>query len=329
MKSSEINLEDSQRKSITGIISNIFKRGGIYLAFGILIIIIAIIAPKVLAPLHILDMLKNGSVLGIIAIAQTLLILIRGIDLSVGAHVILIMLLVDGISMKNPDKTLLVIVVALAVGVLVGLLNGILVVKLKIEPLVSSIGVMSLLTGISYIYTKGFGKGQAPPFIRELGSGQVFKVVPVSVIIWAVLAIILIVVLKKTIFGRKIYAVGSNPRSASIVGISVTRISLTVYVISGVLVAIAGIILAGYLSNPTLAGGDTYPMDSIAAVILGGTIFAGGKGGVGGTIIGTLIIVVLASLLNILGLGHPWKLILQGLIVLLLVFSYTGRNKNN
>jgi ribose transport system permease protein len=329
MKSSEINLEGDQKKNFSNAISKIFKKGGIYLAFCILIIIIAIVAPKTLAPLHILDMLKNGSVLGIIAIAQTLLILIRGIDLSVGSHVILVMLLVDGISMKNPDKTFLVIVVALAVGVSIGLLNGLLVVKLKIEPLVSSIGMMSLITGVSYIYTKGFGKGQAPPFIRELGSGQVFKVVPVSLVIWTVLAIIIILILKKTIFGRRIYAIGSNPKSASIVGINVTGVSLTVYIISGVLVAIAGIILAGYLSNPTLAGGETYPLDSIAAVILGGTIFAGGKGGVGGTIVGTLIIVVLASLLNILGLGHPWKLIIQGLIVLLLVFSYTGRSKYN
>jgi ribose transport system permease protein len=329
MKSTEINLENSQKKNLPSAITKIFKKGGIYLAFCILIVIIAIIAPKTLAPLHILDMLKNGSVLGIIAIAQTLLILIRGIDLSVGSHVILVMLLVDGISMKNPDKTFLVIVVALAVGVSIGLLNGLLAVKLKIEPLVSSIGMMSLLTGVSYIYTKGFGKGQAPPFIRELGSGQIFKVVPVSLVIWTVLAIIIILVLKKTIFGRKIYAIGSNPRSASMVGINVLGVSLTVYIISGVLVAIAGIILAGYLSNPTLAGGENYPLDSIAAVILGGTIFAGGKGGVGGTIAGTLIIVVLASLLNILGLGHPWKLIIQGLIVLLLVFSYTGRSKYN
>ncbi len=328
MKSSDINFEDKQKKSFGEIASKVFRTGGVYLAFLFLLIITAIVAPATLEPLHILDMLRNGSVLGIIVIAQTLLILIRGIDLSVGAHAILIMLLVDGISMGNPGKTFLVIVVALLVGIVVGLLNGILVVKLKIEPLVSSLGVMSLIIGISYIYTKGFGKGGAPPLIRQLGSGQI-GVFPYSAIIWAVLAIIFIFILKKTVFGRKIYTIGSNPAAASIVGINVTSVSLLVYAISGLLVSIGGILLAGYLSNPTLVGGETYPLDSIAAVILGGTTFAGGKGGVGGSIVGTLIMVFLASLLNILGLGHPWKLMVQGIIILLLVFSYTGRSKTN
>lgn len=309
--------------------SKFFRVGGVYIAFLLLIIVSGILSPRTLEPLHILDMLQNGSVLGIIAIAQTLLILTRAIDLSVGAHVILVMLLVDGISMANPSKTFLVIAVALGVGIAIGLLNGVLAVKLKIEPLVSSIGVMSLLTGISYIYTKGFGKGQAPPFIRQLGSGQIFRIVPISAIIWVVIAVIFIFILKKTVFGRYVYAIGSNPKAASLAGINVSFYSLLIYIISGVLVAIAGILLAGYLSNPTLAGGETYPLSSIAAVILGGTTFAGGKGGVGGTVIGTLIMVFLASLLNILGLGHPWKLIAQGVIILLLVFSYTGRSKSN
>jgi len=328
MKSSEINFEGKQKKNFGEIASKIFRNGGVYLAFLFLLIITAITAPATLEPLHILDMLRNGSVLGIIVIAQTLLILIRGIDLSVGAHVIFIMLLVDGISMQNPEKTFLVIIVALAVGVLLGLLNGVLVVKLKIEPLVSSLGVMSLITGISYIYTKGFGKGGAPPLIRQLGSGQI-GVVPYSAIIWAVLAIIVIFILKKTVFGRKVYSIGSNPTAASIVGINVSKVSLLVYAMSGLLISIGGILLAGYLNNPTLAGGETYPLDSIAAVILGGTTFAGGKGGVGGSIVGTLIMVFLSSLLNILGLGHPWKLMVQGIIILLLVFSYTGRSKTN
>jgi ribose transport system permease protein len=329
MDDAAIKLDSKKGENFKSIISRIFRNGGVYIALLILIILSGILSPKTLEPSHILDILKNSSVLGIVAIAQTLLILIRGIDLSVGAHVIFIMLLVDGISMGNPSKTFLVIVVALVVGVLVGLLNGILVVKLKIEPLVGSLGVMSLITGISFIYTKGFGKGTAPPFVSTLGSGQVFSFLPVSVIIWAVISIVFIIMLKKTVFGRYIYTIGSNPKSASIVGINVSRVSLLVYVISGLLVAIAGIVLAGYLSNPTLSGGETYPLDSIAAVIIGGTTFAGGKGGVGGSIVGALIIGILASLLNIMGVGHFLKLILQGIIILLLVFSYTGRSRTS
>ena len=315
--------------SFKSIVSKILKVGGVYITFTVLIILSGILSPKILEPSHIMDMLKNGSVLGIVAIAQTLLILIRGIDLSVGANIIFIMLLVDGISMGNPDKTFLVIVIALIAGALIGLLNGILVVKLKIEPLVGSLGVMSLITGISYIYTKGFGKGTATPVISFLGSGKILGFLPVSVIIWAVISVIIIVVLKKTVFGRYIYAVGSNPKSASIAGINVSKVSLLVYAISGFLVAIAGIVWAGYLGVPSLSGAEYFPLDSIAAVIIGGTTFAGGKGGIGGSIVGSLIIGFLASLLNIMGLGHFWKLILQGIIILLLVFSYTGRSRTN
>ena len=329
MDDTAIKLDSKKRGNFKSIVSKIFRNGGVYIALLILIILSGILSPKTLEFSHIMDILKNSSVLGIVAIAQTLLILTRGIDLSVGAHVIFIMLLVDGISMGNPSKTFLVIAVALVVGVLVGLLNGILVVKLKIEPLVGSLGVMSLITGISFIYTKGFGKGTSPPFVSTLGSGQVFGFLPVSVIIWAVISIVFIIMLKKTVFGRYIYTIGSNPKSASIVGINVSRVSLLIYVISGLLVAIAGIVLAGYLSNPTLSGGETYPLDSIAAVIIGGTTFAGGKGGIGGSIVGALIIGILASLLNMMGLGYFLKLILQGVIILLLVFSYTGRSRTN
>ena len=157
MKNTEMDLEYKQKKNVKDIFLKIFRSGGIYIAFLFLIIISGILSPKTLAPLHILDMLQNGAVLGIIVIAQTLLILIRGIDLSVGANVILIMLLVDGISMANPEKTAQAVMIALFAGLLIGLLNGVLVVKLKIEPLVSSLGVMSLIIGISYIYTKGSG----------------------------------------------------------------------------------------------------------------------------------------------------------------------------
>lgn len=329
MKDAELKIDAKKRKTFIYVFSNIFRKGGVYFVFLILVVFIGILSPKSLGPSHIMDMLKNSSVLGIVSIAQTLLILTRGIDLSVGANIIFVMLLVDGISLGNPNKTVLVIILALVVGILIGLLNGILVVKLKIEPLVGSLGVMSLITGISYIYTMGFGKGTAPPFINTLGSGQLFGFLPVSVVIWAVISIVFIIILKKTIFGRHIYAVGSNPKSAAVVGINVSRVSLIVYVISGLLVSLAGIIWAGYLSSPTFSGGQYFPLDSIAAVILGGTLFAGGVGGVGGSIIGTLIIGFLASLLNMIGLSYPWKLISSGLIILLIVFSYSGRSRTN
>ncbi|MCK5566355.1 MAG: ABC transporter permease, partial [Actinomycetia bacterium] len=229
------------------VLLKILRNGGVYLALLILIIISSILEPRSLELGHVLDILKNTSVLGIVVIAQTLLIITRGIDLSVGAHLILITLIIDGISMGVPGRTVLVIILSLVVGALVGLINGLLVVKLKIEPLVSSLGVMTLITGISFIYTKGFAKGKAPPFVNILGGSELFGFLPVSVIIWAVLAIISIFVLKRTVFGRFIYAIGANPKAASIAGIKVDKVAILIYVISGLLVAFAGIVWAGYI----------------------------------------------------------------------------------
>ena len=329
MKDTKLKIKIKKRKSFIDVFSNIFRKGGVYFIFLILIVFIGILSPRGLNPSHIMDILKNSSVLGIIAIAQMLLILTRSIDLSVGANITFVMLLVDQVSMGNSNKTGLAIILALVAGILIGLTNGILVTKLKVEPLVGSLGVMSLITGISYIYTMGFGKGNAPPLIYTLGSEELFGFIPFSVIVWAIISIVFIIILKKTIFGRYIYAVGSNPKSAALVGINASNIRLIVYVISGLIVSVAGIIWAGYLSSPTFAGGQYFPLDSIAAVVLGGTLFAGGVGSVGGSIIGTLILSFLASLLNMIGLGHPWKLISSGIIILLIVFSYSGRSKTN
>jgi len=330
MNDIESDLKTEKSKlNIRDILVKILRNSGVYLALLVLIIISGVLEPRSLEVGHVLDILKNTSVLGIVVIAQTLLIIIRGIDLSVGAHLILITLIIDGISMGVPQRTALVIILSLVVGALIGLINGLLSVKLKIEPLVSSLGVMTLITGISFIYTKGFAKGKAPPFVNMLGGKELFGFLPVSVIIWAILAVIVIFVLKRTVFGRFVYAIGANPKAASIAGIKTDKVAILIYVISGLLVAIAGIVWAGYIGVPSLTGGETYPLDSIAAVIIGGTTFAGGKGGIGGSIVGAIIIVFLSSFLNIVGLGHAWKIIAQGLIILLLVFSYTGRKKLN
>jgi len=154
-------------------------KGGVYFALLILVIVSGIISPKMLEPSYILEVLKVASILGIISIGQTLLILSRGIDLSVGVHMTLVMILIDGISMGRPENTLLALIVALLVGLAVGAINGLLVVKFEIEPLVGSLGVMTLLIGVSFVYTKGFAKGIAPPLLNFLGSGRLLGFFPV------------------------------------------------------------------------------------------------------------------------------------------------------
>ena len=303
------------------------RQGGVYIGLLCLVLASGILAPKTVDPAYFMEVMRITSILGIVSIAQTLLILTRGIDLSVGVHMTLIMVLVDGISLGRAENTGLVIGIALLAGLAISLLNGLLVVKLKLEPLVGSLGVMTLLTGINFIYTKGFAGGVAPPFIHFLGSGRLLGFLPVPVFVWLVAALGGFLLLRKTVFGRYVFACGANPRAARLAGIRVDLVRMSVYVISGLLTAVAGIIWAGFLGTPTLAGGAYYPLDSIAAVVIGGTTFAGGKGGVGGTVAGAVIVVYLSSVLTIIGLGEPGKLVVQGFVILLLVLVYTGRKK--
>jgi len=318
--------EDKKKFNFLGFIIKLFQKGGVYISLIILLIIAGILSPRLLEPRHLLFILRIASILGIISIGQTLLIISRAIDLSVGASVTLVVVLICAISMGDERYTLRVILIALAVGVLIGAINGLLVVKFRISPLVGSLGVASLITGITYLYTRGFARGSTPEFISFIGHGQIFGYMPVSLILWAFISIIIIYVLKRTSFGRYIFACGANPKAAHMVGINTGRILFYVYIISGLLTAIAGIIWAGYLrSQPTLVGGGYYPLDSLTAVIIGGTTFAGGKGSIIGTVIGVIMISLLSSLLNMLGLVHGVKLLFQGLIIMLMVFAYTGR----
>ncbi len=320
-------LQNTKKFNISELIIKIFQKGGVYISLIILLIIAGILSPRLLDPKHLLFILRIASILGIMSIGQTLLIISRGLDLSIGASATLITVLICATSMGESSLTFRAIVIALAVGVLIGSFNGLLVVQFHISPLVGSLGVMSLLTGITYLYTRGFARGSTPEMISYIGHGQIFGFIPVSVIIWIVVAVVIFFVLKKTSFGRQIFASGSNPKAAFMAGIFPGRVLFYVYMISGLLTAIAAIIWAGYLRSPTLVGGEYYPLDSLTAVIIGGTTFAGGKGSIVGSIIGAIIIVLLSSLLNMIGLGQGVKLLFQGFLILLMVFAYTGRKK--
>ena len=212
-------LENTKKFNISEFIIKIFQKGGVYISLIILLIIAGILSPRLLDPKHLLFILRIASILGIMSIGQTLLIISRGLDLSVGASATLITVLICATSMGESSLTFRAIIIALAVGVLVGAFNGLLVVQFHISPLVGSLGVMSLLTGITYLYTRGFARGSAPELISYIGHGQIFGFIPVSVIIWFVVAVIVFFILKKTSFGRHIFASGSNPKAALMAGI--------------------------------------------------------------------------------------------------------------
>lgn len=289
----------------------------------VLILLIAgFLKPGFLTAKHLMTIMHDTSILGISAIGQTIVILTGGIDLSVGAT----MLMADavGAMLLGGENRVIPILICLGLGLIIGAINGAGIAFLRIPPFIMTLGMMALLTGSIFIFAKT--SGFASPILRILSIGKIGNI-PILVIIWIFLTLFMLVIMKLTVFGREVYAIGSNPFAAYHSGIKNKVVIFFVYVISGFFSAIAGLFLLGYTGVPELTyrGGGLgidYTLSAIAAVIIGGTIFTGARGGIERTIFGVLVLKVLFSILTMMGMSGPGKLIAQGLIVIVIIGIY-------
>jgi ribose transport system permease protein len=263
-----------------------------------------------------------------ISVGMTLVILTGGIDLSVGSILALSGAVMAGL-LKNglelPAFNLFIgftvlgaVPVGLLVGSFLGLFNGLMITVLRIPPFVATLAMMTIARGLTQLWTGGAAITGLGETFGYVGTARLAGV-PVRV--WTCVAIvgIAILVLKKTRFGRYVYAVGGNERAAKLSGLNVKRIKLRVYTIAGALSAVGGLIVTSKLDSATPVAGDGYELDSIAAVVIGGTSLSGGKGSVLGTVVGTLIIGVLNSGLIILRVAPFWQKVIKGCVILLAV----------
>jgi len=306
-------------------IREIIQKLGIYFVLLILIIISGIFSPSSLKPIHFLNVIRQTSALGIIGIGQTFVIITQGIDLSVGANLTLIEILICGIIRGRGEMVLPAVIFCLGVGALIGLINGLGVTKLKLPPFVMTLVMSSILTGTYLLYSGGSPKGKITNSLRFIGAGRIGNIFPTAIIVWIIVVAVAFVILRYTIFGRYIYSTGGNPKTSYLSGVDVNLVIIITYIISGFCSALAGILLAGYLGTGSLTVGAGYDLNSIAAVIMGGTTFSGGRGGIMGTTGGALVLTVLFSILTILGIAHSGKLMAQGLIIIGMVFLYTKK----
>ncbi len=297
------------------------RNSGIYLALALLLGLSAIIAPAAVAPTHLLDVTRQASALGIVGIGQTMVILTGGLDLSVGATITLIDVMAPQMIQNRPEMIPQTVLLCLIVGFLVGLINGTLVTKLRINPFIATLGMNSVVLGAALVYSRGAPLGSLPPVYRFWGTGFVGPV-PASTIVWAVLVAGAIVVMGRTVFGRHVYATGANPVAARLSGVKTERVVMTCYIASGMAAAVAGLLLAAYIGVGTLTLGDDYMLNSIAAVVVGGTRFEGGKGSLAGTVAGALFLMVLYSLAGMLNMSHPGELAMKGAIIIGAVAMY-------
>jgi len=310
-------------------IGEIIQGSGIYFGLLILIIVSGILSPSLVKPKHLLNITRQASALGIVAIGQTFAIMTQGVDFSVAANLTLIEILTAGIISGREEMVIPVIIFCLGIGAFIGLINGLAIAKLKLVPFVMTLCMSSLLTGVYLLYSGGSPRGKVPSLLRFIGAGRIGNVFPTAIIVWIIVAVVAFVILRYTIFGRYIYFTGANPTASYFSGVNVDLVIIVCYIISGFCAAIAGILLAGYIGTGSLEVGSGYSLDSIAAVIMGGTVFSGGRGGIVGSIGGALALTILFSLLTMLGIPHSGKLITKGLIIIIMVFLSTQKERKN
>jgi len=290
-------------------------------------IILGLISDNFFTLGNMLNLLRQVSVNALIAFGMTFVILTAGIDLSVGSTLALGSALTAGLLTSGMDP-ILAVLIGLLIGFILGAINGLIITKGKVAPFIATLATMTIYRGATLVYTDGMPiTGLSDSFAFEMiGKGYLFGI-PFPVIIMVVVFIILYFVQRKTVFGRQVYAVGGNEEAAKLSGIKTDRVKLWVYSITGMLAVLAGIIISSRLDSAQPTAGTSYELDAIAAVVIGGTSLAGGRGRIVGTLVGALIIGVISNGLNLLNVSSFYQQIVKGAIILVAVLFDRSQKK--
>ena len=304
--------QKSSRKELLG-------KLGPLLALVVLAIFVTILNPGFLAPNNLLNLLRQVSTNALIAFGMTFVILTGGIDLSVGSTLALSSALMAGGIVSGLDP-LLAMVLAVVAGGLLGGFNGLLITKGKMAPFIATLATMTIFRGATLVFTNGnpiTGIGDSFIF-KFIGRGYLFGI-PFPVVLMLICFAVLYVLLHKMTFGRKVFAIGGNEKASFIAGIKSDRIKMAIYAISGMMASVAGIIITSRLNSAQPTAGQSYEMDAIASVVLGGTSLSGGRGRIVGTLIGALIMGTLNNGLNLLGVSSFYQQIVKGIVIIIAV----------
>jgi ribose/xylose/arabinose/galactoside ABC-type transport system permease subunit len=295
------------------------------LALVLLLAVASLLSPYFLSSRNILNVLRGATMIGLVSIGMTYVILNRGIDLSAGSIVGISAALTAGFAPYGIGVAMLA---GIAAGVAVGVGNGLLITRLRLQPFIATLSTMIFVRGLVYIYTEGSNVivRDASPAFTYLGSGFIGPV-PVPVVLFAIVWLIAALTLRSTVFGRAVYAVGANEEAARLSGIAVERNKVLVYTVSGLLAGLSGVVLASRLTVGEPNAGTLYELDAIAATLIGGTTFDGGVGGVGGTVLGVLIMAFLSNVLNLLNVSPYSQMLLKGVIIVLAVVMSEWRKR--
>jgi ribose transport system permease protein len=294
----------------------LLKRYGLLLSFLVLSVGISIVTPGFLSGTNILNILRQSSIIGVMAIGTTFVIVGGGFDISVGSVLALSAAL--SLGLQQSMHWSVAVAAALAMGSAIGLANGLLAAKVYIVPIIATLGTMTIVRGLTYLYTRGYPIVGSQPAFAQIGSGHLGGV-PVPVLILAVMVVFWQFVLSRTQLGRYSCAIGGNKEAARLAGVPVDFYHVMTFVIGGLMAAMSGVVYAARLSSATPLAGQGYDLDAIAATVIGGTSVSGGEGSVVGTIIGVLLMTVVNNAFNLLGIQVYVQYLIKGLIILLVV----------
>lgn len=302
---------------------------GIIVAFLVLCIFLSVF-PKTSGSFftrqNIFNVLRQISTNLFLACGMTMVIILGGIDLSVGSIIALSGCISAGCVARYNLPLPIALLMGLLVGLLVGMFNGVVISKTTIPAFIVTLATMNIAKGLAYVYTGGSPVRVVTKEWQFLGAGYI-GIFPTPVVILVIVLIITAIIMNKTKMGRHMYAVGGNQQAAEFSGIKVEKVKFFVHAFSGLMAGLAGIVLASRMYSGQPTAGDGAEMDAIAAVVVGGTSMAGGSGKIGGTIIGGLIIGVLNNGLNLLNVNSFWQYVVKGVVILLAVFLDYFRNK--
>ena len=319
----QIKTAAQPRRMIPARIGRDAQRYGILIALALLCIVLSIVSENFLTSRNIINVLRQTSINGILAIGMTFVILTRGIDLSVGSVVALVGVVSASFATTSaagfipgaPYMPLIPIAVGLITGTAMGALSGIAVARFAVPAFVATLGMLSAARGLTLIYSGGRPVPALTDGYRWIGTGDIAGI-PVPIILFGMVFALSHFVLTRTRFGRHVYAVGGNPHAAKVSGLPVRAIRFSVYAISGALAGIAGMILAARTGSALPQAGVAYELDAIAAVVIGGSALAGGRATIVGTFLGVITFALIFNLLTLMDLAVEIQQITKGLIIL-------------
>jgi len=305
------------------------EQRSVVIAYALIVLLIglgSLITPRFASPNFLLLQLLKASFLGLVAAGQMAVILTGNIDLSVSWTLNLAAVIVTSVAQGQDERLWMGVLAGLSVGLIVGLLNGLGVAYLRIPSLVLTLGMNAVVKGVTVLYTSAQPKGEAPQALNFVVHHKLAGALPMAVLVWAAASVVSIIILHYSALGRKIYAVGNNEVAAYLSGVKTPWVLVSAFAVSGVMNAMAGILLVGYAGRSFNAMGEPYLLPAIAAVVIGGTNILGGSGLYAGTVAGVIIITLLESALSIMQIPQAGRNIIYGVVILGMLFLY-GRGQ--